>query len=159
MPSGTVSWLDTLNESTNDALETSHAVANVYSFTSSPVLPTINIFFPELLNVRPVRLDSWLAILNESTNDALETSHAVANVYSFTSLPIAPAINIFFPEVLNAMPLAAVSWFVTLNVSTNDALETSHAVVNVNSFTWPSPSGYPTINIFFPELLNSMSEG
>ena len=32
---------------TNDALETSHAVANLYTFTSSPVVPTINIVFPE----------------------------------------------------------------------------------------------------------------
>ena len=33
--------------STNDAVDTSKTVVNVYSFTSSPVIPMINIFSPE----------------------------------------------------------------------------------------------------------------
>ena len=71
-------------DTVNDAVETSHAVVNLYTFTSSPAFPRINIVFPEESNQMSLDLLPDLNTLKESTNDALETSHAVVNVYSYT---------------------------------------------------------------------------
>ena len=90
IPFGAVSSLATLNESTNDALDTSHATDNVYSSMLSVMFPAINFFFPDLLNAMPFGPASSLFTLKESTNDALDTSHAIDNVYSFTSSPCDP---------------------------------------------------------------------
>ena len=86
-------------------METSHDVVNVYSCTASLVAPEINIFSPDLLNAMPEGKVSSLDKSKESTNDAEDTSHATDNVYSFTSSLTDHTINIFSPDLLNAIPV------------------------------------------------------
>ena len=67
------------------AVDTSKPVDNVYSLTSSPVFPTINILVPSVLKATPLGCVSCADTENESTKLAVDTSKAVDNVYSFTS--------------------------------------------------------------------------
>ena len=59
IPLGAVSWPLTSKLSTKVADDTSKPVVKVYSFISSPSLPTTNILVPSLLKVRPLGVASW----------------------------------------------------------------------------------------------------
>ena len=66
---GSLSWLDTLKASTNDAVPKQYGPpASVYSFTSSPVFPVTNIFLPSSPNVMPWGVSSWLVTLLGDTS-------------------------------------------------------------------------------------------
>ncbi len=64
----------TEKESTKDAVDTSKGAVSVYSFTSSPSLPTTNIFPPLAEKARPCGNVSCDATEKESTKDAVDTS-------------------------------------------------------------------------------------
>ena len=154
---GELSWPETLKLSTKDAVETSKPVERVYSLTSSPEYPIMNIFVPSLLKAKPVGELSWPETLKLSTKEAVETSKPVERVYSLTSSPVHPTTNIFVPLLLKAKPLGKSSWPETLKLSTKDAVETSKPVERVYSLT-SSPVN-PRTNIFVPSLLNVTLEG
>ena len=91
----------------------SKPVDKVYSLASSPIWPTINILVPSGLKAIPLGLVSSPDIENESSNEAVETSKPVVNVYWLTSLPRSPGINILVPSVLKAIDLGISSWAIT----------------------------------------------
>ena len=146
------------------AVETSKAVDKVYSFTSWPAAPIINILVPSLLKAKPLTPPvSWATKLKpvpsplKSLWVAVETSKAVDKVYSFTSLPAWPVTYILVPSLLKATSLTTVSWAETskpvpsLLKSLKTAVETSNGDDKVYSFT-SSPT-VPNTNILVPSLL------
>ena len=77
-------------------METSYPVDKVYSLTSSPSLPTINIFVPSSLKATPWGLDSWEERSKLSTKEAPVILFEVApfetvNVASSFTVPMLSA--------------------------------------------------------------------
>ena len=69
---------------------------------------------------------------------AVDASKAVERVYSVTSWPVNPVMNIFVPSLLNARPRGSFSSVLTLVPSTRDAPEI--VLVPSPSFTVRVPS-------------------
>ena len=128
IPPGVVSCEETLMFPTKEALDTSKPVESVYSLISLPWLPVTNILVPSLLNTKPLGKVSWELISKLSTKDAVAVLNALAKVYSLTSLPPPPVINIFVPSLLNANPWGEFSWEATLKLLIKDAVDTSKPV-------------------------------
>ena len=117
---------ETLAQSTKVAVETSKPVSNVYSQTLSFSLPKTNILVPFWLNCACLASSSSELTSKLSTKVAVERSKPVDNVYSLTSSPWWPTINILVPSLLNDNPFGVVSSEFTLKLSTNvGAAETS----------------------------------
>ena len=96
-PVGTESSVATLKplpfplKSLKVAVETSKGVVNVYSLTSSPVLPITNILVPSLLKTTPAELASWVETSKLSTKVA-----AACAELTKVRLKIRNIENIFF---------------------------------------------------------------
>ena len=96
----------------------SKPVDNVYSFTSSPVLPTTNILVPSLLKATLWGSVSWELTLKLSIKFTVDDkSKPVDNVYSCILFSSVPTTNILVPSLLKAKPLGAVSWALTIFVA------------------------------------------
>ena len=71
--------------------------------------PVTNIFVPSALNFTAVGFGHCVTA-KLSTNVTIDDkSNPVERVYSFTSSPISPTINIFVPSLLNVIPRGCVS--------------------------------------------------
>ena len=125
MPAGTISCDETEKASTKVAVDASKAVDSVYSFMSSPSLPTTNILAPSLENAMPCGEVSCDETEVASTWVAVDASKAVDSAYSFISSPSLPITNILAPSLENAMPCGSLSSDETEVASTKTAVEAS----------------------------------
>ena len=82
---------------------------NVYSFTSCPAAPTINILVPSVLKVILRGLLSCEATEKLSEKEAVDMSNPVDNAYSYTASPAVPQTNILVPSELKAIPVGTLS--------------------------------------------------
>ena len=98
------------------AVDTSKPVVNAYSWTLLFPTPVTNIFVPSVLNLTAVGFGHWVTAKLSTNVTVDDKSNPVDSVYSFTSSPCVPTINIFVPSVLNVMPLGWFSWAFTLKV-------------------------------------------
>ena len=104
MPLGITSVPPKANNLVKDAVEMSQAVLNVYSLTSSPMVPMTNIAKPSGLKVIEVGAVSSVATENSCKKVAVLISQAVLKVYSFISLPVSPDMYILVPSGLKNSP-------------------------------------------------------
>ena len=146
----------TLEGAAADTLSKSNPTSKVYSLTSSPAVPTTNIFVPSVLNARPVELSSWLCTEKASVKEQVETSKPVEHAYSLTSSPALPVTNIFVPSELNVRPWGDGDWADTEKASVKEQVETSKAV---HAYSLTSFPVLPTTNIFVPSELNARPWG
>ena len=125
MPVGEGLSPDTGVASTKDRVEASNGADRLYSFTSSPIAPSMNILVPLLENAMPVGKVSCDDMEVASTKDRVEASKGVDRLYSFTSSPEPPTTNILVPSLENAMPRGLSSCADMEVASTKDRVEAS----------------------------------